>query len=363
MKKRTWLLLLAFALLLMAGCSSEKTMDGTITEYLRGDTEVNAFLMEQDGKTIGVRLTGETGIYPALVDITDEALRNAEYPHMEVTVTGEKAEEKLTAADGTEVPTYTASVIIINSIPYGEPLTLEDGTTVQVRLNREGLAYYAPDGMMLLQIYNQIPDDIFVDRVDFDVFPKEAQQKVIDHYEELGFFYDTAYQVERAWAEYNELGCPKDFRAYVARQSTATSYYNDRVIFYCTNVTLSRNTRRNYEKYYNAVYDRKTGEQVSFWSLFKPDENYMRQWLLVQLEPLDADRRNQLAEVLSPEWLSLGYNGLYTFIPWDVLPGGDGPYQCTHFYADEELTSLLQDWVFPLKDPHGVSPDVPAPTA
>lgn len=50
----------------------------------------------------------------------------------------------------------------------------------------------------------------------FDVFPKEAQQKVIDHYEELGFFYDTAYQVERAWAEYNELGCPKDFRAYVA---------------------------------------------------------------------------------------------------------------------------------------------------
>lgn len=71
----------------------------------------------------------------------------------------------------------------------------------------------------------------------------------------------------------------------------ATSYYNDRVIFYCTNVTLSRNTRRNYEKYYNAVYDRKTGEQVSFWSLFKPDENYMRQWLLVQLEPLDADRR------------------------------------------------------------------------
>lgn len=177
MKKRTWLLLLALALLLMAGCSSEKTMGGTITEYLRGDTEVNAFLMEQDGKTIGVRLTGETGIYPALVDITDEALRNAEYPHMEVTVTGEKAEEKLTAADGTEVPTYTASVIIINSIPYGEPLTLEDGTTVQVRLNREGLAYYAPDGMMLLQIYNQIPDDIFVDRVDFDVFPKEAQQR------------------------------------------------------------------------------------------------------------------------------------------------------------------------------------------
>lgn len=216
---------------------------------------------------------------------------------------------------------------------------------------------------MLLQIHNQIPDDIFVDRVDFDVFPKEAQQKVIDHYEELGFFYDTAYQVERAWAEYNELGCPKDFRAYVAHQSTATSYYNDRVIFYCTNVTLSRNTRRNYEKYYNAVYDRKTGEQVSFWSLFKPDENYMRQWLLVQLEPLDADRRNQLAEVLSPEWLYLGYNGLYTFIPWDVLPGDDGPYQCTHFYADEELTSLLQDWVFPLKDPHGVSPDVPAPTA
>ena len=81
MKKRTWLLLLALALLLMVGCSSEKTMGGTITEYLRGDTEVNAFLMEQDGKTIGVRLTGETGIYPALVDITDEALRNAEYPH------------------------------------------------------------------------------------------------------------------------------------------------------------------------------------------------------------------------------------------------------------------------------------------
>lgn len=38
MKKRTWLLLLALALLLMAGCSSEKTMGGTITEYLRGDT-------------------------------------------------------------------------------------------------------------------------------------------------------------------------------------------------------------------------------------------------------------------------------------------------------------------------------------
>lgn len=319
--------------------------------------------MEQDGKTIGVRLTGETGIYPALVDITDEALRNAEYPHMEVTVTGEKAEEKLTAADGTEVPTYTASVIIINSIPYGEPLTLEDGTTVQVRLNREGLAYYAPDGMMLLQIHNQIPDDIFVDRVDFDVFPKEAQQKVIDHYEELGFFYDTAYQVERAWAEYNELGCPKDFRAYVAHQSTATSYYNDRVIFYCTNVTLSRNTRRNYEKYYNAVYDRKTGEQVSFWSLFKPDENYMRQWLLVQLEPLDADRRNQLAEVLSPEWLSLGYYGLSIHIPWDVFPDEEGPFIGGPFYSYEEFTSLLQDWVFPLKDPHGVSPDVPAPTA
>lgn len=78
MKKRTWLLLLALALLLMAGCSSEKTMDGTITEYLRGDTEVNAFLMEQDGKTIGVRLTGETGIYPALVDITNELTIDAD---------------------------------------------------------------------------------------------------------------------------------------------------------------------------------------------------------------------------------------------------------------------------------------------
>ena len=48
MKKRTWLLLLAFALLLMVGCSSEKTMDGTITEYLSGAAELNAFLMEQD---------------------------------------------------------------------------------------------------------------------------------------------------------------------------------------------------------------------------------------------------------------------------------------------------------------------------
>ena len=169
--------------------------------------------------------------------------------------------------------------------------------------------------------------------------------------------------MERAWAEYNELGCPKDFRAYVAHQSTATSYYNDRVIFYCTNVTLSRNTRRNYEKYYNAVYDRKTGEQVSFWSLFKPDDNYMRQWLLVQLEPLDADRRNQLAEVLSPEWLSLGYYGLSIHIPWDVFPDEEGPFIGGPCYSYEEFTSLLQDWVFPLKDPHGVSPDVPAPTA
>ena len=58
MKKRTWLLLLALALLLMAGCSSEKTMDGTITEYLRCDTQVNAFLIKQPSKTNGVRLTG-----------------------------------------------------------------------------------------------------------------------------------------------------------------------------------------------------------------------------------------------------------------------------------------------------------------
>ena len=92
-------------------------MGGTITEYLRGDTEVNAFLMEQDGKTIGVRLTGKPASTPPSLISPMKPCGMPNTPHMEVTVTGEKAEEKLTAADGTEVPTYTASVIIINSIP------------------------------------------------------------------------------------------------------------------------------------------------------------------------------------------------------------------------------------------------------
>ena len=349
MKKCFWVAaLLALCLLLLAGCGSEKELSGTIVEYLREGNEVSAFLMEQDGKVIGVRLTDETGIYPDLVDITDEALRCAEYPRMGVTVTGTKAEESLTAADGTAVPTYTASVIIIDSIPYGEPLTLTDGTTIAVRQNSLGLAYYAPDGTNLVQSYIQIPNDILVARVDFDIVSMEVQDKIRAHYEELGYFFDTEYQVERAWAEYNKLGKPKDFRAYVLHQSTSCSFYNERAVFYSTCVTLSDSAHRRYDKYFHAVFDRETGEQIPMWSLFKPDESMMRQWLLIHLEPIDMEWRATLAESLEPEWISFGSDFLYILIPLDALPEGKGPLQAGLSY-DEELTAMLQDWVLPIR--------------
>jgi len=227
MKKATLTVLLALCLaLLLTACGGEETISGRITEYLRGDAGVNGFLMERDGRTVGVRLDEKSGIYPDLVIITEKALRDAEYPGMGVTVTGEPAAEKLTAADGTEVPTYLASSVIIDSIPYGEPLTLEDGTRIAVRLNRYGPAYYAPDGMLLFQEDNQTPGDIFMDRVDFDIVSKEVQDKIYARYRELGEFYDAEYQVERAWAEYNELGRPRDFRMYIAHQTTGSSCYN-----------------------------------------------------------------------------------------------------------------------------------------
>ena len=192
MKKATLTVLLALCLaLLLTACGGEETISGRITEYLRGDAGVNGFLMERDGRTVGVRLDEKSGIYPDLVIITEKALRDAEYPGMGVTVTGEPAAEKLTAADGTEVPTYLASRVIIDSIPYGEPLTLEDGTRITVRVNRYGPAYYAPDGMLLFQEDNQTPGDIFMDRVDFDIVSKEVQDKIYARYRELGEFYDA----------------------------------------------------------------------------------------------------------------------------------------------------------------------------
>ncbi len=355
MKKATLTVLLALCLaLLLTACGGEETISGRITEYLRGDAGVNGFLMERDGRTVGVRLDEKSGIYPDLVIITEKALRDAEYPGMGVTVTGEPAAEKLTAADGTEVPTYLASSVIIDSIPYGEPLTLEDGTRIAVRLNRYGPAYYAPDGMLLFQEDNQTPGDIFMDRVDFDIVSKEVQDKIYARYRELGEFYDAEYQVERAWAEYNELGRHRDFRMYIAHQTTGSSCYNDRVIFYSTNVVLSRNTRRTYEKYYHAIYDRETGETVSVWDLFRPDAGEMQEWLLLHFEPLDIDRRRIIAENFDPQWFYCGRDGFGMFLPWDCVPNDDGPYMYYLFFTDEELTGMLRDGVLPLKDTHPI---------
>lgn len=355
MKKRillSLLLALCFALLLTA-CSGEKEMKGMISEYLQGENGVNAFLMETNGEVIGVRLTDASGIYSSLASYPDEAiLRNAEYPDMEVTVTGEKADEKLTTADGTEVPTYMAKKIIIDSIPVGEPLTLKDGTTVNTRLNREGLSYFAPDGMMLLQIYNQVPGEYFVDRVDVDIVSDEVQAKLYLRYQEQRF--DDIEQTERAWAEYCDLGKPKDFRAYVARQVTSTSFYNDRVIFYYTDVTLSRNVHRYYYRYYNEIIDRETGEQVSFWELFKPSESEMREWISKDYA-WDPELQSFMAENFDPSWVHFGLEGVTLYIPWDALPNDKGPVQGGgRYYTNEEFAAMLQDWVLPLQETHPI---------
>ena len=363
MKKLLRVLLVFCFILALAACGGEKEINGTITEYLRDDSRVNAFLMESGGKTIGVRMTEETGVYSGLVIITGDALRDAEYAHMEVTVSGKSIAEKLTTADGTEVPTYTAETVIIDSVPYGEPLVLTDGTTAEGRLNKIGLSYYAPDGTMLLQIDNQLPGELQIGWADHNIVSKKVQDKIRAHYKELGDLYDAAEQTERAWTEYNELGKPRDFRAYVAHQITGPQLYNDRIIFYSTDLTLSRNAHSTYDKHFYDIYDRTTGEPVSLWELFRPDEDTVRQWLLNNLEPTDPARRAMLAEILKPEWIFLGNDALSLYIPWDALPNDEGPIQSSFYYTDNVLAAMIQDWVLPLQPSYEVLPDTPAQNA
>ena len=249
--------------------------------------------------------------------------------------------------DGKPVTVRSASYLAVDSIRTPGALTLADGTALDRVDQSSRVCYELPEGPLLLWEDRAFgPDNVHNGRESFDDLSPRAQERVLAYYEQQGLLYDLQGELERAWAAYQAAGRPEDFRGFIVGQQIYPAGSNDRLMYFCTELTLPVEAGEVESRRLSAAFDRNTGEVIDGWELFTcPPEEAVRT-ILELAEPNDPALRREMEAAFSPEMLLFGQDGLEVFFPRGSLPSQE--YGCGFYVAYEgPLADILQDWALP----------------
>ena len=347
--------ILAAALVLgLCACSSEKTLEGRVTELqMDADGVLTSFVLEDGGKRTGVLLAEGTHIWPrGEGSWTGEELRKEIQVDVLVRANCYNRRESLETAED-RVPAYWAQHVQITGGLEREVRTLEDGTPVD-RVETEYVAtrwaWQLADGTELLQVEDfPGPEDYYVMGLEnFDSLGEEAQEAICAYYQERGLLFDEGEELERAYAAWQEEG--EDFQYRLLSQSEMPSASNARVRYFSTNLTLPvyhGDTCTAYEIQLGEAFDPETGEKLSNWDLFAASEAEVRRRLAQAGGGEDAALTEELAEALDPDWIVFTPEGLTVTYPPETLASHWDHTFLLYLEYGEAPEGFFQPWAIP----------------
>lgn len=359
-KLRELCIILALLLLLPACEKGSVHVYGLVTEIQTGeDGALTAFVVRpQEGKQVGVLLNEETRAFPTGNGpwIGDEMRREfQEDLRLDVKVSADCIPDKktLTAEDGTELTAYEAAYIRITGQMNRGTVTLRDGTVIDVLEDNDspaGRTYMLPDGTELLQAEGPSgPENHYVGGLEsFDDLSEQAKEKVSAYYEAQGALYDEAEQLEAAYASWKKKG--EDFRCYMVDQNTSPSASSEKVMYFCTSLTLPLDhgdSCTGCSMSLGAAFDRETGEQLSLWDLFRCPEGEARQAIIdAALDwPGSGSVRPEMEAAFRPERVVLFSEHMSMDYEPGSMPSQEHGYYFTAHY--DSLADLMYDWAVP----------------
>ena len=354
MKRRvlTALLAVCLVLALLPFLGREREVTGEIVEVLQ-DSGGTVLVLETDrGRRTGVLLEENTHIWSWVNGAGEDAFDAESFKVSPPLRSGVSAVcrglgRSVETGDGKPVTVRSASYLAVDSIRTPGALTLADGTALDRVDQSSRVCYELPEGPLLLWEDRAFgPDNVHNGRESFDDLSPRAQERVLAYYEQQGLLYDLQGELERAWAAYQAAGRPEDFRGFIVGQQIYPAGSNDRLMYFCTELTLPVEAGVVESRRLTAAFDRDTGEVIDSWDLFTcPPEEAVRT-ILELAEPNDPALRREMEAAFSPEMLLFGQDGLEIFFPRGSLPSQE--YGCGFYVACEgPLAGILQDWALP----------------
>lgn len=349
MKRRvlTALLAVCLVLALLAFLGREREINGEIVEVLQ-DSGGTVLVLETDrGRRTGVLLEENTTIGSWVSGVDTAAFGASPQLRSGVSAVCRGLGRSVETGNGESVTVRTASHLAVHSIRTPGALTLADGTALDRVDQSSRVCYELPEGPLLLWEDRAFgPDNVHNGRESFDDLSPRAQERVLAYYEQQGLLYDLQGELERAWAAYQAAGRPEDFRGFIVGQQIYPAGSNDRLMYFCTELTLPVEAGVVESRRLTAAFDRDTGALIDNWDIFTcPPEEAVRT-ILELAEPGDTALRGEMEAAFSPDMLLFGQDGLEVFFPRGSLPSQE--YGCGFYVAYEgPLAGILQDWALP----------------
>lgn len=354
MKRRITAAALAAGLILalLTFLGREREITGEIVE-VRPDGGGTVLVLETDrGRRTGVLLEERTIIGSWVSGVDAAAFGASPRLRSGVTAACRGLGRSVETGDGKRVSVRTASRLDVNSIRTPGALTLADGTALDRVDQSNRVCYYLPEGPLLLwEDRPSGPNNVYVVNTEsFDDLDPQVQERVLACYRRRGPLYDLREELERAWAEYRAAGEPEDFRGYTVGQAVWPAGANDRLMYFCTELTLPVEAGVVETRRLTEAFDRSTGALISSRDLFTCSPEEAVNAIVDLAEPGDPVLEREMREALSLDMLTFNRDGLEVFFPRGSLPSQ--AYGCG-FYLDYAgpLADILQDWAIPWPDP------------
>ena len=188
------------------------------------------------------------------------------------------------------------------------------------------------------------PDRVYVvGQESLDDLGEEAQQKIIEYYQQRGLLYDIENEVKRAYDEY--LRCKKenlDFSPFMAAQSVSPTASNDNIMCFLTSVMLSIDSRIGQELRYGDIFDRKTGERIDELSIFSISEVELKERFGELFGIKDRALAAEMTAALKSEYITVFPGSVSIDFPQGVLPSQQYSYIVSAEFT--ELGDAVNSW-------------------
>lgn len=355
MRKRERYSLVLLALLLcvclLTGCQKETQVSGEVVEarFDANHTLVSLIVQNDDGKRVGVFVTGDTWIISLVDGFTAETFKTEQQTDTVITAHFTKDKKTVTEANGEKLVYYTAQQINILGVIERGADVLSDGTSVD-RMQDEfrNTVYRLADGTELLSVAEPYgPNNVYVGGLkNWDDLSVAAQGKVLAFYTERGLLYEEHEELEKAYADYQARGA-KDFSCRSVMQNVVPSAYNAHVMYFLTDATSSV---YGSQVCLGDAFDRETGEHIDNMELFTCAPEEAKKALLdAACAGLDDPAlRSEMDKAFQWEYMVLTPAGIEITFPAGTLPGQEDSYIAV-LELGGSIGGILQEWAVPIR--------------
>lgn len=328
------ILLILAMVFLLSGCGNRE-ISGEVVSFINEGPYVQLIVQTDEHEQTKVLADGHTFVY-SFCGI-EEGLLSGKLIRPVITA------YELRRQDGG----WLAERICVESIELPDKYILSDGTELTVRQNYSHTIYYTEDDMELLREETPVgPDNVHVGGIPSLLeLPEAAQEKILSHYEELGFLYDLEEELEMVYERYLAADCQEAFQPVMVSQHISPTAANERLIWYGIHVTLPVEDGLHHQSSTYTVFDRTTGEVVDTADLFTRSEEEAGKRIIALSGVKDEQIIREMENAFRFEYLQFHGHALDVCFPAGSLPNHNTEYLLGIDYAD--LSGILQPWAIP----------------